>query len=310
MPLFLKIFKMKKLLLLLLFFTGIANAQVMPFGMMNTATATAANVPDAPTNVSAAAGNGGAIASFTAPVNNGGSPITYYTATSNPAGGTGVLNQSGSGTITVTGLTNGTAYTFTVTATNAVGTSAPSDTSNVITIVAPYNPPVTSGLTNDWSSVNLDVSTYRDGTPIPKVTSDADWFASSGGVWAYYNYDDANENLGKYYNNHVVNNTANGGLAPAGWHISTDAEWTQLIANIGGAVGNASKLESTGTNNFNFSANPNALSFRNYIWGTTGGTYWWTSKSSKSYRIKNSSDVVAQTTNDSFMLNVRLIRDP
>jgi hypothetical protein len=70
---------------------------------------------------------------FTAPASNGGSVITSYTATSSPDGITGTLSQAGSGTITVTGLTGGTAYTFTVTATNAIGTSAASAASNSIT---------------------------------------------------------------------------------------------------------------------------------------------------------------------------------
>jgi hypothetical protein len=70
---------------------------------------------------------------FTAPASNGGTPITSYTATSSPSGGTGTLNQAGSGTITVTGLTTGTSYTFTVTATNGVGTGPASAASNSVT---------------------------------------------------------------------------------------------------------------------------------------------------------------------------------
>jgi hypothetical protein len=53
-------------------------------------------VPGTPTNVAATAGNGEATVTFTAPANNGGSTITSYTATSNPAVGAGILNQSGS----------------------------------------------------------------------------------------------------------------------------------------------------------------------------------------------------------------------
>ena len=90
--------------------------------------------PGAPTiGTATATGVTTATVTFTAPVNNGGATITSYTATSSPAGGTGTLNQAGSGTINVTGLTGSTSYTFTVTATNSIGTSSPSASSNSIT---------------------------------------------------------------------------------------------------------------------------------------------------------------------------------
>nr|WP_238482245.1 fibronectin type III domain-containing protein [Geobacter sp. AOG1] len=70
---------------------------------------------------------------FTAPASDGGMPILAYTVTSNPGG----LSATGAASpITVTGLTNGTPYTFTVTATNVAGTSAPSAASNSVTPVA------------------------------------------------------------------------------------------------------------------------------------------------------------------------------
>uniref|UniRef100_UPI0040474897 fibronectin type III domain-containing protein n=1 Tax=Algoriphagus sp. TaxID=1872435 RepID=UPI0040474897 len=70
---------------------------------------------------------------FTAPMNNGASTITSYTVTSNPGGITGSLSQSGSGSITISGLTSGTSYTFSVTATNSIGTSVASNASNSVT---------------------------------------------------------------------------------------------------------------------------------------------------------------------------------
>jgi len=92
-------------------------------------------VPGAPTIGSATAINTTtATVSFTAPADNGDSVITSYTATSSPGGITGTLSQAGSGTITVSGLTGGTSYTFTVTATNSIGTSAASSASNSITL--------------------------------------------------------------------------------------------------------------------------------------------------------------------------------
>jgi len=93
--------------------------------------------PDAPTIVIAIAGDAQATVSYTAPSSNGGSEITSYTATSSPGGLTATVNQSGSGDITVTGLTNDTSYTFTVTATNAIGTSVASAASNSVTPAVP-----------------------------------------------------------------------------------------------------------------------------------------------------------------------------
>ena len=93
-----------------------------------------ATIPGAPTIGTAAAQDSTtATVAFTAPASDGGSTITLYTATSSPSGITGTLSQSGSGTITVSGLTANTAYTFTVTATNGVGTSAASAASNSTT---------------------------------------------------------------------------------------------------------------------------------------------------------------------------------
>jgi hypothetical protein len=74
-----------------------------------------------------------ATVAFTAPANGGGSTITSYTAVSSPGGITGTLNQAGSGTITVSGLTSGTSYTFTVYATNSYGNSSSSSSSNSTT---------------------------------------------------------------------------------------------------------------------------------------------------------------------------------
>jgi hypothetical protein len=89
--------------------------------------------PSAPVGVSAAAGDGQATVSFDAPASNGGAQIASYTVTSSPGG----LTTTGSGSpIAVTGLTNGTTYTFAVTATNAAGTGPASAASNPVTAAA------------------------------------------------------------------------------------------------------------------------------------------------------------------------------
>lgn len=94
-------------------------------------------VPGAPTIGVATAGNTQASVAFTTPASNGGSAITSYIVTSSPDNFT--VNGSSS-PLVVLGLTNGTAYTFTVKATNAIGTGAASATSNSVTPIDPNVP--------------------------------------------------------------------------------------------------------------------------------------------------------------------------
>ncbi|MBF0479138.1 MAG: fibronectin type III domain-containing protein [Candidatus Omnitrophica bacterium] len=120
--------------------TGTTNGIVVADAFRFTFVPVVVTVPGAPTAASAVAGNAQATVSFTAPASNGGSVITGYTATSNPGGIVGV-GTTNAAPIVVTGLTNGTAYTFTVTATNAIGTSAASAPTNSVTPLAPATVP-------------------------------------------------------------------------------------------------------------------------------------------------------------------------
>ncbi len=90
--------------------------------------------PDAPTGVTAAAGDAQATVSFTAPSNVGGSAISAYYAVSNPSQ---ITASGASSPITVTGLTNDTAYTFQVWALNTFGPGAFSAASGSVTPAAP-----------------------------------------------------------------------------------------------------------------------------------------------------------------------------
>jgi len=115
----------------------------------NSTASVAATVPGAPTiGTATQTGSTTATITYTAPASNGGATITSYTAVSSPGSITGTLSQAGSGTITVSGLTASTNYTFTIYATNSVGNSASSSASNSITTAAPpYMCITTSGAT-------------------------------------------------------------------------------------------------------------------------------------------------------------------
>ena len=137
------------------------NASYLPATQVSRSFTVNAVLPGAPTGVAAVAGDTQATVSFDAPASAGGSAIIGYTVTANPGGAT----ASGAGSpLTVTGLTNGVAYTFTVTADNAAGTGAASTASNAVTpapplVAAPVSLTVAYGA--PATAVTLDIT----GTP-------------------------------------------------------------------------------------------------------------------------------------------------
>ena len=169
-------------------------------------------------------------------------------------------------------------------------------TSSVIAQTANL-PSVTIG-TQIWENANLDVTTYSDGTPIPQVTDPTAWSNLTTGAWCYYNNDSANEaTYGKLYNWYAVagiydanslNNIAlRKSLAPQGWNIPTDSDWTTLSDYLGGMNVAGTQLKESGTSHWlnNYSANNSsgftALpgGYRESVDGTFSDLgnlgYWW-----------------------------------
>ena len=142
-----------------------------------------------------------------------------------------------------------------------------------------------------WMDKNLDVTTYRNGDLIPYVTDPTAWAALTTGAWSYYNNDPStNATYGKLYNWYAVNDPR--GLAPVGWHIPTDAEWTTLEPCLNaivptGNVGGKMKVTGTttwqspntgATNSSGFAGLPGGGREGNgtFLYVTYSG-YWWSS---------------------------------
>tara|TARA_A100001015_G_scaffold26873_1_gene30018 strand:+ start:133 stop:1641 length:1509 start_codon:yes stop_codon:yes gene_type:complete len=101
-----------------------------------------------------------------------------------------------------------------------------------------------------WSTINTNVESYRDGTPIPQVTDASEWVNLTTGAWCYYNNDTTK---GKLYNWYAVagihdndENTPNKEFAPEGWNVPTDTEWTTLENYL---IANGYNYEGTTTEN-------------------------------------------------------------
>jgi uncharacterized protein (TIGR02145 family) len=136
-----------------------------------------------------------------------------------------------------------------------------------------------------WTSKNLNVATYRNGDVIPQVRDKAAWSKLTTGAWCYYKNDASNgTKYGKLYNWYAVNDPR--GLAPNGYHIPTDAEWTRLNDYLGERSEAGKKMKSTsgwydngnGTNSSGFSGLPCGYRFKDGNFQGVGDViYLWSS---------------------------------
>ena len=100
--------------------------------------------------------------------------------------------------------------------------------------------------TQRWLTKNLEVTTFRNGDPIPHIQDFDQWMDAGMAeepAWCYYhNKTENGEEYGKLYNWYAVIDPR--GIAPAGWHVSSSAEWLELIEMLGGEEQAAIKLKS------------------------------------------------------------------
>jgi uncharacterized protein (TIGR02145 family) len=202
-------------------------------------------------------------------------------------------------------------------------TNAQSGTLNPqqIVYVKPNSTTITIGK-QEWTTENLNIEHYRNGNLIPQVQDSNQWYNIKTGAWCYYeNKADNGNKYGKLYNWYAVNDPR--GLAPKGWHIPSDAEWTQLTNFLGGEKVAGGKLKATtlwdspntgATNESGFTAFPGGTYDAFGFCGIGGGCYFWSSSNydDKVYYRKlfgYDSGVYRNEYYKNYGLSVRCVRD-
>lgn len=143
--------------------------------------------------------------------------------------------------------------------------------------------------TQTWMAENLKTTKYRNGEVIPNIPENNLWIALTTGAWRDYNNNATNsDKYGHLYNWFVVSNPLN--IAPQGWHVPTDSEFTKLADYLGGSSVAGDKLKST-TNWYSYTpGTSNESGFTALAGGACDGTgafngleqtgLWWTSSQS------------------------------
>lgn len=207
--------------------------------------------------------------------------------------GTLIYNVSGSTVYTVPGLVNHQLYRFHIQSVDIYGnTSQPSlsiykapSATTVTDINGNVYPTVIIG-NQEWMAENLRTIHYQNGDPIDNFEDNTDWSNLVTGAYNWYNNDYNNYGIvyGALYNWYAVADSRN--ICPEGWRVPNDAQWSELMADVGGASNAGVFLkaqfgwddEGNGNNQFGFSALPGGE--RSGSDGTYSGAsnlgYWWT----------------------------------
>ncbi|HTB07079.1 MAG TPA: fibrobacter succinogenes major paralogous domain-containing protein [Bacteroidia bacterium] len=181
-----------------------------------------------------------------------------------------------------------------------------------------------------WMVKNLNVSSFKNGEIIPEAKTEAEWKKATIAqkpAWCYYNDDSNNgSKYGKLYNWYAVNDKR--GLAPQGWHIASDSEYSALITYLSGGSKKkdiAPSIKSKagwedngqGTNSSGFTALPGGACNGDGDFGDLGNTaYFWTSTEDQNhtaalfYSVASDDATVWQVINfKSRGFSVRCIKD-
>jgi len=131
----------------------------------------------------------------------------------------------------------------------------------------------------EWATEDLKVAKFCNGEDIPLVKDDKEWAELTTAAYCI-------SPKGHYlYNWYAVNDPR--GLAPEGFHVPSDEEWTQLTEFLGGEDVAGNELKSTdwdGTNSSGFSALPSGLrDDYNGSFDYLGCGFWWTSSPSETH---------------------------
>jgi len=143
--------------------------------------------------------------------------------------------------------------------------------------------------TQIWMAENLKTTKYRNGDLIPNVKGNSAWQTLTIGAYSWYNNDAASgkATYGALYNWYAVSDSRN--IAPAGWHVASNAEWTTLITYLEGENIAGGQLKETGfihwsspntgsTNSSGFAALPGGMRFYDGTFGNFGhSSFWWSS---------------------------------
>ena len=175
-----------------------------------------------------------------------------------------------------------------------------------------------------WMTQNLNVDKFLNGEAIPEAKTKGEWSAYGQAGEAAWCYDPQNgEKSGKLYNWYAVNDPR--GLAPKGWHIPSNTEWTELTDYLGGAEKAGAKMKSkegwgdkgNGTNSSGFSGLPGAFIFHSGEpqFFSDKICCWWSSTEDRiDYAVAAiieypENKLVINSFNHKYGISVRCIRD-